>query len=85
MSGIHELAFAVDDFRDTARDGRPVDVHIEDIQKDADAGFRGINLLDRDDLAISRGDHDVTRRRDTVRIAEEVETEGREHIKGDAN
>ena len=70
-----ERAFPVFDLGDGAGHGRAVDMHVEDIQEDADAFPAGTFGLNRHYLAIGRRNGDGPGGNGALGIAEEIETE----------
>ena len=69
------------DFGDLAGDRRAVDVHVENIQKDADPRERGRFGDNGDDFAVGRRNRDGTGRNPTIGIAKKVKAEQRENEK----
>ena len=72
MAGYQEFALAIEDFADLAGYGRPIDMDIKDVEKDADARLIRRNLADGHDLAVRRGDNHIARRRSPLRVAKKV-------------
>ena len=82
MACNQKPAFPVKHFRDPSRDGTAVNMHVEDVEEDADACLAIADVLHRDNRAIRRRDNQVAGRCGSLRIAEEVQTETGKYNKG---
>lgn len=72
MTSVEELALPVNHTGDFTRDGRAIYVDVEDIQKDADSRFTGVELLDGDNLSVRWGNHHMACRSNSLGISEEI-------------
>lgn len=59
-------------------------MHIENVEKDADARFAVPQVTHRDDLPVSRRHHHIAGGSDALRISEEIETKYSEDVERDA-
>ena len=83
FAGDEEFAGFVFDIGDFTGDGRAVDVDVEDVEEDADAGLGTIGF-DGDDNAVGGGDGNGAFRDLAIRVTEEPEAEDGEDEEGDA-
>ena len=79
-----ELALGVFDVRDLAGDGRAVDVHVENVQENADARAFGALAVadDADHFAVGRRNRDGAVGDGAIGVTEEVEAEESEQEQG---
>lgn len=85
MARHQKFSGLVDDVHDLSRHRSAVDVDVEDVQEDADAGFSLIKRFDGDYFAVSRRNDEISGGRHAIRIAEEVKTECGQDIEWQAS
>ncbi len=80
MRGNQKFTFAICDFCNNSWNRRAIDMHIENIQKNANAREVRAHPLHRNDFAVGGRKHQLPQGSNSFRVAKEVEAEGGQNV-----
>ena len=82
VAGDQKFALSILHVRNRAGKRRSIDMHIEDVEKDADARLPVVEIAHPDYFAVRGRYQHIPRRRHALRITEEIQAIQRQNVEG---